>query len=175
MIDKQQATHLIVEACPSLQPLWVQHLEEHGDDLMYIAAGDFACHLHALFLDGRDDCFPDVGRAIELLHTDGSAWVREFATIGILESIQNVWANSGADPALFVPYLGPESRRWWDGLNGFWSKARTVCSAPRLISRQLTSSMQRGYVHTEKFSGIKVGTAPKSSIIAHEGEPHSRR
>jgi hypothetical protein len=111
----------IVEACPSFQLEWVQHLEEHGDDLMYIAAGDFARHLLALFLDGRDARFPDVGRAIELLHTDGSTWVREFASIGILESIQTVWANSGTDPSSFVPYLGPESRRWWDGLNGFWS------------------------------------------------------
>ncbi len=120
MIDKQQAMQLIVEACPSFEPLWVQHLEEHGDDLMYIAAGDFARHLLTLFLDGRHDRFPGLGRAIELLHRDGSTWVREFATIGILESIQNVWSNSGTDPSSFVPYLGQESRRWWNGLNGFW-------------------------------------------------------
>lgn len=121
MIDREQAMQPIVEACPSFQPEWAQHLEEYGDDLMYIAAGDFARHLLALFLDGRDNCFSDVGRAIELLHTDGSTWVREFTTVGILESIQNVWLNSGADASSFVPYLGPESRRGWDGLNAFWS------------------------------------------------------
>lgn len=111
----------LVAACPSFQALWIQHLNEYGNDLLYIAAGEFARHLLALFLENRNDCFPDVGRAIELLHTDGSTWVREFATIGILESIQNVWMGNGVDPWFFLTYLGPESGRWWHSLNEFWS------------------------------------------------------
>jgi hypothetical protein len=54
------------------------------------------------------------------LHVEGSPWVREFATIGILEGIQNVWSHSAIDPDVFFPFLGSESQRWWKGLNAFW-------------------------------------------------------
>ncbi|MCB0994624.1 MAG: hypothetical protein KDB21_06015, partial [Acidimicrobiales bacterium] len=58
---------------------------------------------------------------IERMHTDGDAYVAELATIGYLEGIQNMVGHAGVDPAVFVPYLGPESARWWRGLDRFWA------------------------------------------------------
>jgi hypothetical protein len=53
--------------------------------------------------------------------------VREAATIGLLEGIQNVWSNNDVDPELFVVHLLPESAKWWLNLNDFWSgKARFI-------------------------------------------------
>jgi hypothetical protein len=58
---------------------------------------------------------------IERLHVEGDSYVREAATIGLLESIQNQWGNNGVDPENFFPFLLPESARWWKSLNKFWT------------------------------------------------------
>jgi len=121
MIELRQTIDVLLEACPSFRPAWDEHRGEHGEELPYVAAGLFAHHLLSLFRSGDKTCFASVGAAIERLHTKGSPSTREFATIGVLEGIQNVWGNGGADPEEFVRYLGPESRRLWQSLNDFWS------------------------------------------------------
>ncbi|KQV51690.1 hypothetical protein ASC95_29665 [Pelomonas sp. Root1217] len=121
MIDRHQAMPLLLDACPSFESAWAEHLAENGGELPYVAAGTYAHHLHALYRSGRLECFPAVGLAIERLHLEGSPWVQEFATVGVLEAVQNVWANLGADPEQFALYLGPDSKRWWRGLVNFWA------------------------------------------------------
>lgn len=111
----------IVEACPSFSSAWEAHLLEHGNDLLYVAAGELAAHLLALHGAGDSSAFPALAAAIEQLHVNGSPWVKEFATVGILEAVQNIWGNAGVDPETFANHLGPESLRWWQGLNDFWS------------------------------------------------------
>ena len=91
MIDQLDAMPLLVEACPSFADGWADHLSHHGSDLPYTAAGDFASHLFALHQAGDTSSFPAVAAAIERLHTEGSLWVKEFATIGVLEDVQNVF------------------------------------------------------------------------------------
>lgn len=112
MIEKVEVIPLLLQACPGFSEAWAKHLQEHGDDLSYVAAGAFAAHLLAVFRSSDHSSLPAIGEAIEQLYVDGSPWVKEFATIGLLEGIQNVWANNNVDPERFVPYLGPESRRW---------------------------------------------------------------
>ena len=121
MIKQSDVMQLLVEACPSFAGEARQHVEEHGNDLLYLAAGAFAHHLLALHQANNASALASVAAAIERLHVEGSSWVKEFATIGLLEGVQNVWSNNDADPARFKPFLGPESLRWWNGLNNFWS------------------------------------------------------
>lgn len=120
MIEQNEAMQVLIDACPSFADSWGKHLDEYGSDLLYIAAGEFASHLLHLQQAQTTSEFGPTGRAIERLHVEGSSWVREFATIGILESIQNVWSHSTIDPNAFLPFLGCESQRWWKGLNAFW-------------------------------------------------------
>ncbi len=121
MIDKTQAMEILLSACPSFEESWRRHVEEYGVDLLYIAAGQFASHLLTLYQANAEESLLATGIAIERLHVEGSPWVKEFATIGVLEGVQNSWSHSSVDPSSFVQYLGPESRRWWQGLNKFWS------------------------------------------------------
>jgi len=115
MIAKDQVMHLLSEACPSYHPA----AEDH--DLLYIALDDFARHLLHLQQQSRVDEFPKVIRIIERLHVEGDGYVREAATIGLLEGIQNVWGNNDTDPELFGRHLLPVSAKWWQSLNDFWS------------------------------------------------------
>lgn len=106
---------LLIEACPSYRP------DLPDEDLLYTALGHFADHLLHLHKQQHTDAFPAVARVIERLHVEGDHYVREAATIGLLEGIQNGWANEGTDPELFVQHLLPVSAKWWQSLNDFWS------------------------------------------------------
>ena len=58
---------------------------------------------------------------LERLHLEGEGFVKELATIGILESIQNVWGHTETDPEEFCRFMLPESKKWWNELNDFWA------------------------------------------------------
>ena len=121
---------VLVASCPSFRGEWNAHLAEWGNDVLYIAAGAFAEHLLAMQICGAVSLFPMIAESIERLCKEGTPWVKEFATVGVLEGIQNVWANAGADPEGFGKYLMPESKVCWERLNTFWSgKAANVGTA----------------------------------------------
>ena len=121
MITAEQMMPLLLEACPSFQALWDGHLKDYEEPLIYVALGDFARHLLALYQRRDTEVFPEVACVIERLHVEGDAYVREAATIGLLEAIQNNWTHNEVDPEKFAHYLLPESTRWWRSLNNFWS------------------------------------------------------
>ena len=126
MLEADQVPQLLITACPSYEGPYHEHVVEHGQDLPYVAAGVFARVLLAVFKSGQEEQLQSAAKCIERLHVEGTPWVREFATIGLLEGIQNVWGNQGTDPELFAPYLGPESARWWKGLQSFWEGKSSV-------------------------------------------------
>jgi hypothetical protein len=121
VIAKAEVFAILLEACPSFRESYEESVADYGAELLYIHAGAFARHLLALHLAGTRDEFPAAGSAIERLHGEGDHDVRELATIGVLEDIQNVWGNAGVDPDEFLPFLGPLSTKAWNDLNRFWS------------------------------------------------------
>ncbi len=127
MIEQHEALQTLVEACPELNNEVQEHIAEYGNELLYVAAEAIANRLLVLHRQRATAHLQAIAAAIEQLHVSGTPWVKEFATVGLLEGIQNVWASSGANPEDFAQYLQPESRRWWEGLNRFWSgQAPTV-------------------------------------------------
>jgi len=121
MIEQFEAMPLLVGACPSFAERWHEHLSSYGNETLYAASGAFAHHLLSLQQASDVSSFPAVAATIERLCNEGSPWVKQFVAIGLLEDIQNVWSNNSINPELFGHFLGPESRRWWQGLNNFWS------------------------------------------------------
>ena len=114
MSDYDKVTFLLIGEIPEFAP------ETDSIDLPYIVAGDFARFLLDAF---RENNLVLVKRGltfIENLHASDDEKVRELATVGYLEDIQNVWGNNGVDPELIFPMLGKESKKWWMELNKFW-------------------------------------------------------
>jgi hypothetical protein len=127
MIDRTEVAPLMLEACPTFVRIWEDESrefnidEESGERLCYLDAIDITCHLVDLMAAGRTESFPAVFEVIERMHCQGDDWVRELATIGYLEGLQFVSSHRPQlDESDFVPYLGPESLRWWRGLVAYW-------------------------------------------------------
>ena len=114
MITKEQVMALVLEACPSFRETWNRSEDQ---ELLYIVMGDLARHLLALHQVGRRGEFGPFCELLERLHNEGDGEVRNLATIGILESIQNMWEH----PEEFRAFLLPESKKWWKELNDFWA------------------------------------------------------
>jgi len=117
MINREQVIPLILETCPSFRDAFSQSDDK---DLPYVVMGDLARHLLGLYRTGQTAEFDGLCEVVERLHVDGEPYVKELATIGFLEGVQNVWTNNGEDPEHFCRFLLPESRKWWKDLNDFW-------------------------------------------------------
>jgi len=136
VISKEQMIPLLLQVCPSFQSKWQELKDDHEDELPYICCGKFAAHLLELYKNSQTSEFPAVADVIEQLHVEGDGYVKEAATIGILEGIQNVWGNNDADPENFVRFLKPESKKWWYELNAFWNGERRYVGEG--LQKQLT-------------------------------------
>jgi hypothetical protein len=122
MITKDQVMPILLNDCPSFSEKWREHLALYGDEqLLYIDLGAFADHIIDLYEKDQTQEFSAVFDSIERFHIEGDDYVREAATIGLLEGIQNTAGHRGIDPEAFAPYLKPESAKWWKKLNDFWN------------------------------------------------------
>jgi len=123
VVDQTQVMAMLVAACPSFRRTWEQYVgsEEYDDELLYVHLGECARHLVTLYGAGDTSEFAAVFRVVEDLHVRGDSHVRQAATVGLLETLQNIAEHRDLDPAVFVQFLGPESARWWDKLDRFWS------------------------------------------------------
>jgi len=126
MLAKDDMLPMLLDACPSFAPTWQEFLAEWRgeDDLpLYVALGDLARHLIGLVERGETDELPKVFQVVERWHLEGDEYVREAATVGLLEGLQNLNLHEhGTAPAQFRAMLRPESLRRWDELAASWEE-----------------------------------------------------
>lgn len=124
MIIKENMMAPMLVACPSFAPLWREFCEDWADEETdppyYVALGALARHLVDRIQADEKDRFDAIFAVVEDWHVKGDDDVKEAATVGFLESLQNIADNTGVDPRLYVPWLGPETQKWWDKLGRFW-------------------------------------------------------
>lgn len=128
MITRDDVVPLLLAACPSFAGVWstLEHdplvVEDDGSRLHYLDAARVADHLVALLVAGERDQVAAALAVVERMHLEGDPYVRELATVGYLEDLQNVADRHPAcERGQLEPLLGPESLRWWRGLDAFWS------------------------------------------------------
>jgi hypothetical protein len=124
VISKDDMMPVLVDVCPSFNAQWLAFLdewrEEKHDLPLYVALGDFARHMIGMLEGGETDAFPSIFAAIERLEMEGDDYVKEAATVGLLESLQNLNLHTTTSPEKFLLYLGPESARCWDEVRRSW-------------------------------------------------------
>jgi hypothetical protein len=70
--------------------------------------------------------FDSIFDVVERWHVEGDAYVREAATLGLLVSLQNGYLHDTTSPADFVPWLRPETLRWWEKVDAFWRGGKVI-------------------------------------------------
>jgi hypothetical protein len=129
VIAKDEVMPLLVAACPSFREPWKRYLAcpSYQEGLLYVDLSEFAHHLVELMETGSTQEFPAVFEVVERLHIDGDSFVKQAATVGLLEGIQNIASHTDIDPESFVSHLKHESANRWKELNDLWdSMARYV-------------------------------------------------
>lgn len=117
MINRKEMLPLLVQVCPSFKADYEAFVEEWKEDFLglpyYVALADFARHLIEKLESGDMDGLPAIFALIERFHLEGDSYVKEAATVGLLEALQNEDLYTDAKPSQFEPFLLPESKRWW--------------------------------------------------------------
>ena len=86
-------------------------------ELAYILAGEFVDYMQNLI--GIDEVELDKAlKYIEKLHNDKNQCIKELATIGFVENIQNSWSED--NKKIIYPKLGAKTKKSWNVLNKFW-------------------------------------------------------
>jgi hypothetical protein len=125
-IQKQEVMDLLLKACPSYKSRWEDYMKDAGYDvgeeqLLYIDFSDFSNHLIELLLENKVDEFPLVFDVVELLHIYGDVLVKQAVTVGLLEDLY--WDEKSNS---VIPFLKPESLRWWNKLKDFWTNGKLL-------------------------------------------------
>lgn len=120
-ISEDRVLEVLFRHIPEFKTLAESELDEEDCKLGYIVAGSFARFLLDSYKENKTQILKSAAEFIEELYIKGNDKVKELATIGYLEGIQNVWGNNDTEPAIYYEYLLPESRKWWNQLNKFWN------------------------------------------------------
>ena len=123
MIQRSDVMPMLLAACPSFGPAWDAYRADDTYEvgLLYIDLGEFARHVVTLWQAGQTEELAPAFDTVERLQLEGDDFVREAATIGLLEGLQNNAEHAGVDAKVFRQYVGPESARWWAALDRFWA------------------------------------------------------
>jgi hypothetical protein len=120
---------LLVAASPGFEPAWRDFQDEwKGDEPLprYLVLADYVRHMSALMVAGDESTLRRIFAAIERLHVEGDHAVREAATVGILEDLQNTNLHNGTTPQQFEALLLPESARFWKKVKDFWERGEII-------------------------------------------------
>jgi len=129
MIKKTEMMQVLIEACPNFSPAYDLFLAEWKDEPEkpeYLAFVDFSRYLISLLEIGDTQLLNKAFEAIERLHIDGDPQVRESATIGIIESLQNSNLHTKTNPSQFVEFLHPISLEYWQKVEDFWESGTII-------------------------------------------------
>ncbi|MGE6783663.1 DUF7674 family protein [Ensifer adhaerens] len=124
-IDRSNMFEPLLQADRSFAETWAAFEEEWRDDdelpPLYLALAELARHLIRKLEAGDTPDFRAVFDVVERWHIQGDAYVREAATVGLLEDLQNGNHHRVTSPDDFLPWLAPETLGWWLQIRKFWA------------------------------------------------------
>ena len=133
MITQTEMMIPMLQACPSYQKEWDNFREKwHAETELpqYLAIADLVRHVIGLYKVGDTETVNKVFAVVERWHIEGDAYVKEAATIGFLEDMQNENFHEGTSPQEFEQFLGPVSQRWWRKVDEFWKTGKIIADDP---------------------------------------------
>jgi hypothetical protein len=124
----------LVKEFPGFRPRWEKHLslwkgEPAGG---YNDISEFAQFVvRELYSSGTAE---ETQRAFDLMEqwlVRGNQKVRELIVIGFLEDVQNIASWQPFGKAVFIPFLGPQSRDAWNEIERVWAGKTSLMDVVR--------------------------------------------
>lgn len=119
----------ILRADPSFLEKWEEFRAEFQSDNelpLYGALSELARHLIESLEAGNTSRFGAIFDVVERWHIRGDAYVRQAATVGLLEDLQNESLYREARSDDFLPWLEPETLQWWTKVHQFWTTGKPI-------------------------------------------------
>jgi hypothetical protein len=129
MIDRAGMMPTIIAACPAFAATYDAFIAEWKDEPetpYYLILADFSRHIISFLDTGDRQKLHTAFETIEQLLADGDEYVREAATIGIVENLQNTNLHSSTEPEQFLDFLRPVSMRYWQKVEDFWANGTNI-------------------------------------------------
>ena len=126
MITKTEMFSSILDVAPGFNPIWNEFKENWADEgpdelPLYLALGDLARYIaDKVTTTEASEELQALFAIVERWHIEGDDYVREAATIGLLEGLQNVTMNDPKSQKTLENFLLPESKRWRLKVEEFW-------------------------------------------------------
>jgi alpha-glucuronidase len=133
VIKKAEIMPLILARCPGFTPIWEKHQAfwEGKEAGIYNDLGEFATFIVDAYARQEIEPIVVAFAIIEELLAGGDEEVRAAASIGFLEDVRNIasWRPFGA--AVFIQWLGPESKKAWAEIEEMWRGKRSLMDVVR--------------------------------------------
>jgi hypothetical protein len=122
MITKAQIVPLLLEACPTAQRRWEEHMaywkEEEAGAFNDVSV--FAQHIVDSYANQLTAECASLFATVERILEEGDEEARGIAAFGALEDVQTISTHHSFGPEVFVQWLGPKSREAWDQIDALW-------------------------------------------------------
>ena len=129
MISKETMMLPILQVAEGFKPIWNEFLDEWSNEdefPVYLALSDLARYVSTLVEKSDGEELRDIFSVVERWHLEGDKFVKETATVGLLEDLQNTNVVGVGVPQKIEPFLLPQTKLWWQKVSLFWSEGRVI-------------------------------------------------
>ncbi len=129
MISKETMMLPILQVAEGFKPIWSEFLDEWSDENevpVYLALSDLARYVSTLVEKSDGEELRGIFSVVERWHLEGDKFVKEAATVGLLEDLQNTNVVGIGVPQKIEPFLLPQTKLWWQKVSLFWSEGKVI-------------------------------------------------
>ncbi|GMM70048.1 hypothetical protein MTsDn1_33440 [Alteromonas sp. MTD1] len=129
MLSKETMMLPILQVAEGFKPIWNEFLDEWSDENevpVYLALSDLARYVSTLVEKSDGEELRDIFSVVERWHLEGDKFVKEAATVGLLEDLQNTNVVGVGVPQKIEPFLLPQTKLWWQKVSLFWSEDKVI-------------------------------------------------
>jgi len=129
MIPKEKMFEPMLDVAKGFLPQWNDFIEEwNGEPELphYLALSALARYIADLVCSDPKGELKQIFSVIERWHLEGDDYVKEAASVGLLEDLQNTNVVGLGTPQKLEAYLLPESKKWWSKVGDFWESGKII-------------------------------------------------
>jgi len=103
---------------------WWTHINEYGG--LYSVFNALAIYVAKIYKLSQFEELQRIFDLVEQWHREGGHYVKEATTVGFLEDLSNLNVVGNIDTSVFIKYMGPDTKHWWQEVKKFWETGKII-------------------------------------------------